>query len=190
MVPSNRVVDLRREQIDLAIRYGTGHWPGLVAVHLFNEQASPVARPGYMAEGADVGEALKGRRLIVNGSLHTEEWREWAQAHGVETPSLDGALVLDGTEQIMQAAAEGLGIGIGRRPMVDGWLADGRLDAPFGNADESGCAYYLVYPQDVGEISVPARRVARWLVGLCKGEEAAEQLFAQPSARSPDEAAA
>jgi len=185
MVPSNRVVDLRREQIDLAIRHGEGHWPGLVTVHLFNEQAFPVARPGYVEEGADIATALRKCRLIINGGIHPEEWREWAQAHGVEAPSLDGALVLDGTEQIMQAAAEGLGIGIGRRPLVDSWLTDGRLSAPFGNADESGCAYYLALPEDVGEIGVPARRVARWLVGICKGKEEAEKLFAQ-SSRGPE----
>ena len=97
-----------------------------------------------------------------------------------EPPSLDGALALDGAEQILRAAAEGLGVAIGRRPLVDAWLADGDLAAPFGTADESGCAYYLLYA-DAEELSVPARRVARWLVGVCKGAEAAAALFAQPT---------
>lgn len=177
MVPSNRVVDLRREQIDLAIRYGGGTWPGYVAAHLFDEQAFPIGRPGLIPEEADRQTALRTIRPIVNAA-HREEWREWAQARGLEPPSLENALALEGAEQILQAAAEGLGLGIGRRPLVDRWLEDGRLAAPFGSADESGCAYYLVYPA-AGELSVPARRVARWLVGISKGEEEAKQLFAQ-----------
>jgi len=90
---------------------------------------------------------------------------------------LENTLALDGSEQILRAAEAGLGIAIGRRPMVDRWLDEGRLVAPFGAADESGCAYYLVYC-DADELSVPARRVARWLVGISKGEEAAKALFA------------
>jgi LysR family glycine cleavage system transcriptional activator len=186
MVPSNRVVDLRREQIDLAIRHGVGQWNGYAATHLFDEQAFPICRPGLLPDEIDLATALKRTRLIVN-SGHREEWREWAQAHGVEPPALDNALLLDGTEPILQAAAEGLGLGIGRRPLVDGWLAEGRLAAPFGTADESGCAYYLVYPQE-GEVSVPARRVARWLVGMSKGEGEAEALFAKPTVASPGDA--
>lgn len=178
MMPTGRVVDLRREQVDLAIRYGKGEWRGCATHHLFDERAFPVCRPDYLKGAAD-DSALRRHRLIVHMN-YREEWPEWAQAHGVEPPSLDGALALEGSEQILVAAAEGLGIGIGRRPLVDAWLEDGRLIAPFGSADESGCAYYLAYPEDV-ELSVPARRVARWLVGICKGEAEAERLFPQPT---------
>jgi LysR family glycine cleavage system transcriptional activator len=179
MIPSNRLVDLKREQVDLAIRYGQGAWSSLNSVHLFDEQAFPICRPGLLAADAEPKTALTKHRLIVNAG-HQEEWREWTQAHCFDLPPLQNALVLDGSEQILEAAAGGLGIGIGRRPLVDRWLAEGKLVAPFGTADESGCAYYLVYG-DVEELSVPARRVARWLVGITKGETAGGVLFAQPA---------
>lgn len=174
LVPTGRVVDLRREQIDLGIRYGLGRWPGLTAHHLFDEQAFPVCRPGMVDADADPQTALRDNRLILNGPT-SEEWREWAEAHALAAPSLSGALELNGTDQVLEAAGQGLGLAIGRRPMVDWWLDEGRLVAPFGSADESGCAYFLIYPDD-GEITVPARRLARWLMGICKGEEAAHQL--------------
>ena len=181
MVPTSRVVDLRREQIDLAIRYGGGRWPGVVAHHLLSEQTFPVCRPGLIAEGADPATALVGRRLLVSQN-YRDEWKEWAQARGIEPPSTENGLILDGAEQIMLAAAEGLGIGIGSRPIADAWLSDGRLSAPFGTADESGCAYFLAYPAGV-EISVPARRLARFLMEMCKGAEDAANLFPQPNGR-------
>lgn len=183
LVPSNRLTDLRREQIDCAIRYGEGPWPGYEALHLFDEQAFPVCRPGLIPEGVAPDAAFNACRLIVN-ALHREEWHEWALAHGVPPPTLNGALALDGAEPILHAAAEGLGLAIGRRPLVDRWLQDGRLDAPFGSADESGCAYYFVYPQGV-ELSMAARRFARWLVGTSKGEASAAALFASDA---PDRA--
>ncbi|MBZ8135206.1 LysR substrate-binding domain-containing protein [Afifella sp. IM 167] len=173
--PSNRIVDMRREQIDLALRHGKGDWPGIVATHLFDEQTFPVCKPGFVPEGADPEEALKSVRLLVNAA-HREEWCEWAQARGITPPSLDNALALDGTEQIVEAAAGGVGLGIGRRPMIDRLVEDGRVVAPFGTADESGYAYYLAWREDA-ELSVPARQVARWLMRIVKGEAAAAALF-------------
>ncbi|WP_051630499.1 LysR substrate-binding domain-containing protein [Afifella pfennigii] len=177
MSPSNRVVDLKRDQIDLAIRHGRGSWPGLAAEHLFDEQSFPICRPGFLAEGTSPQEALASARLIISAA-HPPEWTEWAQARGLAPPRLDNALTLEGTEQILEAAAGGLGLAIGRRPMVDRWVEEGRVEAPFGTADQSGYAYFLVYRQD-GELTVPARRLARWLMRICKGEAAAAALFAE-----------
>ncbi|WP_414833289.1 LysR substrate-binding domain-containing protein [Afifella sp. YEN Y35] len=175
LAPSNRIIDLKREQIDLALRHGKGSWPGIASVHLFNEQTFPVCKTGLLPKNADPQEALRSVRLIVN-AFHKEEWVEWAQARQIEPPSLDNAMVFDGTEQIIEAVAGGVGLGIGRRPMIDRWIDDGRVEAPFGTADESGYAYYLAWRDDT-ELSVPARQVARWFVAACKGAKAAEAMF-------------
>ncbi len=163
VVTTERLLDLRREQINLAIRYGLGPWEGMTAERLLDEPAFPVCAPGML--DADLSkrpeEALRRLRLIVNDTVPTE-WQAWAQAHGLEPPSMRGAIILHASDQTHGAAAEGLGIAMGRRPMVDRWLNDGRLVAPFGSADWSGAAYFLVYPEDV-ELPTAARKVARWL---------------------------
>jgi DNA-binding transcriptional LysR family regulator len=52
---------------------------------------------------------------------------------------------------------------MGRRPVVDDWLARGRLIAPFGDADPTGAAYYLCRP--TGAMPTAAgRRLERWLM--------------------------
>lgn len=163
LVTTERLLDLRREQISLAIRYGRGPWEGMKAEHLLDEQAFPVCAPGLLAPDLSdrPEEAMRRLRLIVNDTVPTE-WQAWAQAHGFAPPSMHGAIILHASDQTHGAAAEGLGIAMGRRPMVDRWLADGRLVAPFGSADWSGAAYFLVYPDDI-ELPTAARRVARWL---------------------------
>ena len=170
LVTTERISDLRREQIHLAIRYGRAQWPGITSELLLDEQAFPVCKPGYMP--ADLagrpGEALRKLRLIVNDT-HVPEWQEWARAHGLEPPSLRGAIMLHASDQVLGAAIEGLGMAIGRRPLVDRWLNEGRLVAPFGAADLSGAAYYLAWPDDI-ELSVAARKVARWLHEMAKAE--------------------
>ena len=48
LITSTRVVDLRRDQVDLAIRHGKGAWQGLDAIFLLEESAMPVCAPGYI----------------------------------------------------------------------------------------------------------------------------------------------
>ena len=172
LVTTERISDLRREQIHLAIRYGRGPWPGITSEHLLDEQAFPVCKPGFVPDELSdrPGDALRKLRLIVNDT-HVPEWQEWARAHGLEPPSLRGAIMLHASDQVLGAALEGLGMAIGRRPLVDRWLNEGRLVAPFGAADLSGAAYFLAWPDDI-ELPVAARKVARWLHDMANAEAA------------------
>jgi LysR family glycine cleavage system transcriptional activator len=163
LVTTTRVVDLRREHVDLAIRHGRGTWPGAEARFLLEEAALPVCAPGYLAPAARPSlEALAGVRLIVNGSF-PGEWEEWARAHGLEPPDLSGAITLDAMEQALQVAESGHGLAMGRRPLVDSRLARGTLTAPFGDASPTGAAYYLCRASDP-QPSAAAKRLERWLV--------------------------
>ena len=166
LVASTRVADLRRDQIDLAIRHGRGKWRGLDATFLLEETASPVCAPGYL-QGSDrsaVAENLEGVRLIVNANF-PDEWEEWARAHGLTPPSLNDSIILDVQEQALQLAENGYGLAMGRRPVVDDWLAKDRLVTPFGDANPTGADYYLCKPANQ-TLTVAARRVERWLIDM------------------------
>lgn len=163
LVPTTRVVDLKRDQVDLAVRHGKGAWPGTDATFLLDETAMPVCAPGYLTiePGEDLPAALTRVRLIVNARF-PDEWEEWARARGLAPPALNGAITLEGMEQALQVAASGHGVAMGRRPLVDDQLARGHLVAPFGAGDPTGAAYYLCRPADEQPTAV-ARRLARWL---------------------------
>ncbi len=165
LVTTTRVVDLRREQVDLAIRHGQGHWEDVEAEFLFAETARPVARPDYLSCRGDMADALADKRLIIS-NFFVDEWTEWARARGIQPPSTTGALRLDSQEQILAAAEEGLGVAIGRSPSVDDRLANGRLVAPFGEAQFGNAAFYLCKP--FGELTSSARKIATWLKALSK----------------------
>jgi len=161
LITSTRVIDLRRDHVDLAIRHGKGAWPGLDATFLLTETAMPVCAPGYVepsdTPGADV---LKDARLIVS-AFFPDEWEEWARARGLPPPPGE-PIVLDAQEQALELAANGHGLAMGRRPVVDAWLENGRLVAPFGAADPTGAAYYMCKPADLPSTAA-ARRAERWL---------------------------
>jgi LysR family glycine cleavage system transcriptional activator len=166
LVPTTRVVDLQRDQVDLAVRHGKGAWPGIEATFLLAETALPVCAPGYLtlAPDEDPLAALGRVRLIVN-TRFAAEWEDWARARRLAPPPLAGAIELEGTEEALLVAESGHGLAIGRRPLVDDRLARGTLVAPFGAGDPTGAAYYLCRPSDVPPTAV-ARRLARWLQAL------------------------
>ncbi len=163
LITSTRVIDLKREHVDLAIRHGKGAWPGLDATFLLEESAMPVCAPGYLdpSNSKPTADVLRALRLIVSANF-PDEWEEWARAHGITPPALADLITLDAQEQGLQLAANGHGLAMGRRPAVDDWLDTGRLIAPFGAADPTGAAYYLCKPADLPP-TAPARRAERWL---------------------------
>ena len=172
LVTTTRLVDLRREQIDLALRRGRGPWPDVESEFLLAETAVPVCKPGFLGEDAtgDVAGVLARSRLIIN-SYFPDEWLEWAQVNGLPAPDAEGALRLDSQEQVFAAAENGLGLAIGRSPLVDDRLKSGVLIAPFGTPDPSDAGYHLCRPPGATPTAA-ARRVARWLRALAEAEAA------------------
>jgi LysR family transcriptional regulator, glycine cleavage system transcriptional activator len=164
LVPTTRVLDLKRDQVELAVRHGKGTWPDIEATFLLEEKALPVCAPGYLGPDEDSATGLQRARLIVNARF-PDEWEEWARARGLAPPSLNGAIELESIEQALQVAESGHGIAMGRRPMVDDRLVRGTLIAPFGTGDPTGAAYYLCRIAGEPPTAV-ARRVERWLRGL------------------------
>lgn len=168
LITTTRVVDLRRDQVELAIRHGKGSWPDVEATFLLEETATPVCAPGYLdpGSGRSPAELLAASRLIINASF-PDEWHEWARARGFELPETKGAVVLDSMAQALHVAENGHGIAMGRRPVVDDWLARGAVVAPFGAAGPTGAAYYLCRTADLAPTAT-GRRLERWLAGLAQ----------------------
>ena len=178
LVATNRVCDLAREQIDLAIRYGTGAWRDLDVRLLMPELYFPVASPSFLRKhgGRDPSDLLKNARIISN-ALHPDEWIEWCGAHGLQPPRTSNMITLSSAELVVPAVLDGVGIGMGRRPIIDPLLKDGRLVPLFRDRAIGKAAYYLVGLQ--GGRSAAAGKVADWLI-----EEARTESEPGPSVAS------
>ncbi len=143
---AHRLVDFPRDGIDLAIRMGKGPWPDLYALKLVTEQLVPVASPA-VAERLRGPADLAGETLlhIVNVA---EDWAAWSRAAGLDALDLSRGLRFDTIQHAMNAAVQGLGVAIGRKPLVDADLAGGALVELFGPAVPSTTAYWLVCGQE------------------------------------------
>lgn len=166
LLANPRIVDLDREQVDLALRFGWGRWTGVASRWLFAEQLIPVCPPGYLpdAAAADAAAALQGARLIVN-ETDPGEWTAWSAARGLDPPDLDSALHFAEGDQVLRAAENGLGLAMGRRPVVDAYLRAGSLVAPFGATERDDQACYLCWSER-REMPPHVAAVAAWLERL------------------------
>ncbi len=164
LLVTERVCDLAREHIDLAIRYGDGPWPGLEAVRLSDEVCFPVATPALARAWRELpwpDAVERAGRIIVN-ALHPDEWSAWCAISDRRPPDPSRCSTLESFDLVLQAALSGAGLAMGRRPMVDDCLERGDLVAPFGTDGVRGKSYFLVWPRE-GAVSGSARSVRQWL---------------------------
>ena len=146
---STELVDFRTSNVDAAIRYGQGRWPGLDAEWLMAEHLFPVCSPKLLT-----GErALKRPEDLEHATLlHTsstiDDWRLWLTAAGLPAHlSQNRGLTFDLAFMTIQAAIDGLGVAMGHTAYVADDVANGRLVVPF-NVSMPSAGYYFVTPQD------------------------------------------
>lgn len=141
---SDDTVDLRSGAADIAIRYGYGPFPGLVAEPLFVETFAPVFSPNLaLASSQD----LRGQPLLHCEWRHpaadTPTWARWAQVAGLADLDATPRLVFTDDSHAYQAAVGGLGVAMGSLSLVRDELETGLLVQPFGPVIE-GRPYHLL----------------------------------------------
>jgi len=146
---SLRIMDFSRDNVDVAIRFGTGPDPDLYALPLAEEWVTPVMTPDLAARFPTV-QSLTSAPIIFDDSISflkpLVDWTAWFATMGItHTPSHGPRF--SQADHAIDAALSGLGVVLGRRALVVKDLADGRLVAPYGVALRTGARFRLLCPQ-------------------------------------------
>ena len=167
----NESVDFRAGQVDLALHYGAGHFPGLASRKLMDEWLAPVCSPHYAREHGllEAAHNLSGATVLHDtlawpACAPDAEWRLWLDGRAPEVTLPARSLRFDRADLCAQAAIHHAGVAMGRRQLLQPWLDSGQLLLPFGAFDlPSPQAYYLVHAAR----PLPARVQALfdWLLG-------------------------
>jgi len=151
--------NLNADEIDVGLRYGDGHWPGLSAFHLFDIHSFPVCSPEYLRNAAPLrtpADLLNHSLVNLDGAVHaSEDWWWWFKGHDVVVPNTFKKLGFDSYDNVIQVALDGHGIALGFSGLVSELLAEGRLLRPIDASLSNGKAVYLVIPSSIK----PTRRV-------------------------------
>ncbi|TYT24897.1 LysR family transcriptional regulator [Luteimonas viscosa] len=162
---SHEPVALDGIEADAAIRYGSGHWPGLIAYRLFANVFAPVCSPTLALR--------EPREMTRHTLLHFAppgarsapvDWPAWQRRARV--PGLDAGIgpVFSDETHTISAALAGQGVALMSLALVADELAIGSLVQPFGPQLQAE-PFHLVHPED-GREDCWLTTLRDWILGL------------------------
>ena len=169
---SDTLVDLARRDADIAVRAGSGNWPGLVVRELMPERYAPLCSP--MLGLKRVSDLPKHQLIHADwqpGAAAPATWSRWFREAGIAAPrgrsmKAAGLSFSDETHAILAALA-GHGVALLSLTLCAEELRSGALVQPFGPALDTG-SYFLATAN--GRENEPAvRSVWDWIASQAAG---------------------
>src|SRR3954463_7531479 len=144
LLPNTALVDFSREDIDMALRYGPGNWPGVVAVKLMDEEVFPVCSPNF-----NQGKLPKAPRDLADLPLlrdARQPWSDWFKSIDLDLPEPERGAVYNEPSLVLQAAIAGQGVALARGALARPAIEAGHLVRLFPRGARARFSYYIVYP--------------------------------------------
>lgn len=155
--PTPERVPLEPGGIDIAIRYGTGDWPGLDVHPLFYSRLVVVAAPSLVGD-CDITNPADLLNFPWVQEFGTSESTDWLRRRGL-TGARAGAMMQVPGNLLLEGVRQGQGVSLTVRHWVEDDIAADRLRLLFEEPEDTG--YFIVTRP--GPLRPPARAFAAWL---------------------------
>ncbi|HEY6641535.1 transcriptional regulator GcvA [Povalibacter sp.] len=143
VVTSARLADFAREDVDIAIRFGKGNYPGLHVVPMFQPRDIVVCAPSLLQERKLATFADLTHFQLLHDDNY-ESWEHWLAAAGAKGVSARRGVICGDRNSMLEAALAGQGIAITSSVFAAAELERGRLVQVFSNAVRSEYSIYAV----------------------------------------------
>ena len=167
---NNRILDLERERIEIAVRYCPPQLAPAGATRLLGEEVFPVCAPALLHKPGKTlatPDDLRQHVLLHYGSDDSQfpsgSWTVWFEAMQMRHLKPAGSLRFSHYDQLIQAAVDAQGVALGIGPLVRRHIQQGRLVAPFERRFASPRAYYLVVSR-LAEARQEVRDFVSWML--------------------------
>ncbi|MCR9124549.1 MAG: transcriptional regulator GcvA [Rhodobacteraceae bacterium] len=162
---SLRMMDFERDEIDVAIRFGTSQNSDLYTLPLAQEWVTPVMTPNLAKQVKEPADLLR-MPLIFDDSINFLEppcdWAAWFRAVGMNHAPQHGPRFSQ-ADHAIDAALAGVGVVLGRRALIIKDLHEGRLIAPFRTAVAPDARFRFVCPKGA-ETRPPVQAFRNWIL--------------------------
>ncbi|MBP9048242.1 MAG: LysR family transcriptional regulator [Tabrizicola sp.] len=156
--PDNKVVDLHRERMDLAIRYGNGDWPGVETSYLASARLVIAGAPSLIGD----------RERLTAAEMRDMDWilsRSWPEQDAyLRQLELDPESLsrtdINSEELAIAAARQGLGLVIESVALLESDVVDGRLRIVHERREKLPAYFIVTLP---GPKRAAARAFLKWL---------------------------
>lgn len=158
------------DDVDVAIYYGRGNWPGLKADKLYQEYLLPLCAPQLLlaTKPLEALEDLRHHTLLHDTSR--KDWKQFVKQNGLDQVNVNHGPIFSHTTMVLQAAAHGQGVALGNNVLAQPEIDAGRLVAPFDEVLLSKNAFYVV----CHDKSIDNGRVAKfrdWMLTKAASEQ-------------------
>lgn len=167
VVGEDRQVDLDRDGVDVALRYGDGDYGDMHRELIAPAIAYPVCAPSLAArfpDPASIPPALliRDESALVAPGLPT--WEAWFGAEGIDRRAEAGGVLFHNAHVAIAAALAGQGFALGLLPLVAADVAAGHLVKPYARELPSPFGFWFVCRRDrLAEPKIAALR--GWVMG-------------------------
>ena len=156
--PDARVVDLHREGMDLAIRYGTGDWPGVDAAYLTSARLVIAGAPSVLGDRVRLSpEDMRDMDWILQRNWPEQD--AYLRQLGLEPDDLSSTDV-SSEELVIAAARQGLGLAVESFALIEADVEDGRLRVVHESREKLPAYFIVTLP---GPHRAAARAFLKWL---------------------------
>jgi DNA-binding transcriptional LysR family regulator len=186
----NQIVDLERDHIDLAVRYCSEEAAPAGAPKLFGERLLPVCAPALLR---DPSRPLRSPEdLAHHVLLHIDDergrfawlnWSAWLAAIGIHDLKPAGSLHFNHFDQVMQATVDGQGVALGRIPLINDLLRQGKVIPPFKDDKYATSRGYFVITSSWAAQRPGAQAFVDWLVEEARSDAAEMERGITPGER-------
>lgn len=140
---------LRTNDIDIAIRFGRGQYPGCQVDHLMNVTALPLCSPQLLQDRHNpltIPEHLNHHTLLHDETQYEgrPSWSSWLKAVGIDTVDGSSGVRFNRGSLALDAAVDAQGVVLSLYQLASNDLKKGSLVIPFEHAVELAQAYYVV----------------------------------------------
>lgn len=139
---SSQLQDLARERIDVGIRFGVGHYPGMLVEKLMDDYYYPVVSPHYRDGRLPATPAALAECTLLRMDVE-ESWQPWFDAAGITLPEPSRGLRIEDASMLLRSASDGLGIALTRHAIALQEIASGDLARLFNIVVLCPNAYYF-----------------------------------------------
>ncbi|MEI2418026.1 LysR substrate-binding domain-containing protein [Orrella sp. JC864] len=169
-LPHQQGYDFSWPELDAAIRFGSGDWPGSFSDYIVGREVLPVCHPRLAEQCARPQDLL--RHPLLHHTSALQAWPEWFREAGIDTPRSREGACFDQYSLLTHAAIAGLGIALIPSCLVEEEMRDGKLATALRLPILSSRGYYLCYPEY--KAGLPALEAFRaWLLEAVAHERAA-----------------
>ena len=106
-----RLVDLSKEEFDIAVRYGGGQYDGVISTPLSEPALIPVCTPQVLAAGGNGLATLLASARRIQCSAHNE-WRDWAEIEKFDLSGVGPTMVIEEFQVALMAALAHQGLAL------------------------------------------------------------------------------